>query len=156
MKLCPYDILSWLVDSDSLDGAFTPKLKVLSVIKGKPIAFSDPIFSELKRNNLGSLDLLVLEYDVLSFSFLLDLHSKLYLSLFIVIKLIVDFYLFSVELFVELYKLLHLFFQSVLLSFFDDFLCDDVFLNFFLSGLKWLNFLFKRVDIVKACSLDLL
>jgi len=73
MKFGPYNVLSCFVHCNSFDGAFSSKLKMFSIVKRDSVTFSNPIFSELKRYNLGCLHLFVLKCDVMYLCFLLKL-----------------------------------------------------------------------------------
>lgn len=56
MKLDPNDVFWSLIDSGRLDDGLASELYNAGIIEGGAFSFSEPLFSELNRNNLYSLD----------------------------------------------------------------------------------------------------
>jgi hypothetical protein len=56
VKLDPNDVFWSLIYSGRLDDGLASELYNAGIIEGDAFSFSEPLFSELNRNNLYSLD----------------------------------------------------------------------------------------------------
>ena len=145
MKFSPHNCLTRFVNSNCLDCTLPSILKELGIIKAETIAFSNPIFSELKRNYFSSLHISFFILDIFSFCLFLKLHLELHLSLFIVIVLIADFEFSGIKLFMILQEVFYFLLKFVSFGLLDNFFSDSIFFNLFLLILQGLNLLFKTV-----------
>lgn len=135
MKFGEYYELRCFVDGHCFDERLSTIFDDISIVKMEPLALPYPLLPELFRDSFDCLGRPLRVGDHNNFSFLLEMETQLSFLTFVEIQLVDSLDPSLVELLVKFQSVFDLLLQSVLLRFFDDFVCNKIFFHFLLLRL---------------------